>query len=155
MNIRKGIVCALFILFGGGLALWAISAEAGPAYQPSGKHDDLPTYEGRIVSLNKDGGRVSVRGDGGFRSFSVHPKKIEKMKKGDLVRIRYERVDSGNKAVVLLLLDKPVGASSDEAIAETKEKLIEKGIIKADSGALDSAGNSVAPSPPDGAAPAP
>lgn len=155
MNIRKGIVCALFILFGGGLALWVISAEAGPAYQPSGKHDDLPTYEGRVVSLNKDSGRISVRGDGGFRSFSVPPKKITKIKKGDLVRISYERVDSGNKAVVLHTLDKPVGASSDEAIAKTKEKLIEAGIIKADSDALDSAGNAVAPAPPEGEAPSP
>ena len=125
MNIRRGIASALFIVFGGGMALWAISAEAGPAYQPSGKHDDLPTYEGRVVSLNKDGGRISLRGDGGFRSFSVHPKKITKLKKGDLVRIIYKRVDSGNKVLVLLLLDKPVGASSDEAIAEAKEKLIE------------------------------
>jgi len=131
MNIRKGIFCALFILFGGGLALWVVSAEAGPAYQPSGKHDDLPTYEGRVVSLNKDGGRISVRGDRGFRSFSVHPKKISNLKKGDLVRISYKRVDSGNKAFVLTQLEKPVGASSDEAIAASKEKLIEKGMIKA------------------------
>ncbi|MDP3940166.1 MAG: hypothetical protein Q8R92_18785 [Deltaproteobacteria bacterium] len=127
MRLTGVVVVALALA----LTPWAAPAQAGPAYEKSGKYDDYPTFEGKVVTMDADAGRISLRGDDGFRTFSTAPKKLGGLEKGMPVRVTYEQTGSGNRAIQIVRLVIPEGASTDAEIAEAKERLEKDGVLQA------------------------
>jgi len=130
MRVRKHLASVVVVSLALALTPWSTPAQAGPAYEKSGKYDDLPTFEGKVVTVDTDGGRLGLRGDGGFRIFSTSPKKLNALEKGMPVRVTYERSGSGNRAVRIVPLVIPEGASPAEDVAAAKEKLIKEGVLQ-------------------------
>ncbi len=131
MKTNTLLACALCVAIVVAFAAWSAPALAGPAYEKSGKYDDYPTFEGNVVTVNLDDGRLSLRGDGGFRTFSTSPKLLTSLEKGTPVRVTYEQTGSGNRAIQIVRLVIPEGASTDAEIAEAKVKLEKEGILQA------------------------
>lgn len=124
---RNLLILALVLALAGGLSPWASSAQAGPAYEKAGKYDDLPTYEGKVLSVNHDAGRLTLRGEHGARTFEASPGKIAKLEKGQPVRVTYEQDGSGRRAVIVVPLVIPEGVTPAKDAAAVKQKLIEAG----------------------------
>ena len=122
MRTCKRFLVVAFLALAAAGAMLPTGVIAGRPYDTAINNERALMFKGRIVSVDPAGLSVSVRGDGGFRSFETKPNMVKGVSSGDTVSVSYLKNESGMKAMSLSVTEKARPASEAERIRAQREE---------------------------------